>query len=900
MDNWHIDEIGPFSLIEEGKHEEADVQTEKRLHCPSIDGHQYVLIITDEHTRYRIVTSLRTKDEAGDVIIETIKLFQTQCKLTLKCVTTDGGKELISKKVEQFLRSQGTTLLVAPPRTPERNGLAERMNYTHILHTRCLLAHCNAPMPLWNHASDYSAHVDNRMPRQNSGRVPTSEMLPELKVNLNNLHTFGCNVHYWTEPTERGKFQPTTKPGIFVGYSQKYNAFKVLTMPNEKGQLKVKVTLNVKFVENSFANLEAARNAINAQAEGNTPIKEGKREFEVRHIGDHKRDPKTKSLRYLVYWKGYRHPTWEPETNLSNCPEMLSKYKAETASSEQEQLLCAIEHAFISMQSASAISTLSYDRSVPNSYNEAINHRNESAQWREATHTELKSLISFGVFLEMILPTGRRPIDTRWVFAKKHNELGEIVRFKARLVARGFQQMEGIDYTETFSPTVRMKTLKIVLVIAAERDYEMIQIDFETAFLNAKMTEEIFVKPPQGYECKRPGTVLKLVKAIYGTKQASREWWIELDSFLKGLGYQSSPLDECLYYKCVDGKIMFVTVYVDDMIGFFPLSLKPIWDKDIAAIKSKYKIKELGELNWILNMSVKRDREKRLIFLSQETYIKRVLDSFGVNSNNSDKRSAKTPHYDQDATIPPVNTNPIRLTNEATSEYRSIIGSLIYAANITRPDIAFITNLLARYLNEPMNYHMKAARRILEYLFWNPSVKLTFGSGKSHMNVKLPNEPEFKVELYSDSDWAENREDRKSVGGMALTINGKLVSWQSKRQPTVALSSTEAEFHALTEAVKEGIFITQWFSHIMNQIIVPTIFEDNVGAKEMADHSTNHDKLKHIDLRLFFIRDFVKSKKVIVRQIASKENIADIFTKATKPQIFQYLKELIIHNEDPI
>jgi hypothetical protein len=237
-----------------------------------------------------------------------------------------------------------------------------------------------------------------------------------------------------------------------------------------------------------------------------------------------------------------------------------------------------------------------------------------------------------------------------------------------------------------------------------------------------------------------------------------------------------------------------------------------------------------------------------------------------------------------------VNSNIIRLTQEATSEYRSIIGSLIYAANITRPDIAYITNTLARYLNEPMNYHMKYARRILEYLQWNPSVKLTFGSGKP----RLPNEPEFKVELYSDSDWAESRESRRSVGGMALTINGKIISWHSKRQPTVALSSTEAEYHALTEAVKEGIFITQWFNHIMNQVIVPTIYEDNLGAKEMADHSTNHDKLKHIDLRLFFIRDVVKSKQIIIKQIASKENIADIFTKATKAQVFTYLKPLIV------
>jgi hypothetical protein len=283
MDNWCVDEIGPFSLIEEGNNYQPNTENNNkhssRLHCPSIEGHQYGLVITDEYARYRIVVCLRTKDEAGDALIRMITLFQTQTGKVLKQLTTDGGKELISKKVKEFLDSQGTIPTLSPPYTPERNGIAESMNYTLIVHTRCLLEHCQAPQHLWNFALEYSTYLYNRIPRNENQKIPHQIMWPNVVIHMNHIHTFGCDVHYWIENSQRGKLQPTTKPGIFVGYSIKFNAYKVLTMPDEQGKIKIKATLNVTFVENSFANLQAARNAIIAQAEKRTPTKEGKRDF---------------------------------------------------------------------------------------------------------------------------------------------------------------------------------------------------------------------------------------------------------------------------------------------------------------------------------------------------------------------------------------------------------------------------------------------------------------------------------------------------------------------------------------------------------------------------------------------------------------------------------------------
>ena len=919
MGTWHVDLIGPFSLIEEGTpevepdKEDEEMQNEqiaernykqtrsRALRNPSVQGYQHSMTIVDEFARFRIQVNLKTKDEAGPKLIEKIKYWQTQTGVNLKAVVTDGARELISSTVTEFLASQGTRLTVAPPDTPERNPIAERMNQTAITHSKCLINHCQNPsgVYLWCYALDYATYIFNRLPRASTGLIPHKIMLPNEKLNLDYLHTFGCDAHYWVEKSKRGKFQPNTKPGIFVGYSEKYGAYRILTMqPDSKNpnrmKLKVIETLNASFAENSFVNLQAASREIMAEAERMTPVNSKKgtgqraREFEVDYISSHRRSRKTKQPEFLVHWKGYRHPTWEKGDNLTNCKELLDDY-INNSGIEEDVLEFALS---VVQEDSNDNKDQSELNDVPQSYEDAINHPTEGAYWRAAIQAELKSLNMLIVFEELMIKGIKNIIDTKWVFAKKHDESGKVVRWKARLVARGFQQQEGIDYTETFSPTVRMKSLKTLLAISAERDYEMKQIDFDTAFLNVKLQEDIYVKPPKGYVCQQPGSVLKLIKAIYGTKQASRGWWLELDGCLKELGYQSSPLDECMYWKYVDGYVIFIALYVDDMIGFFPSQVESTWNQDVAKIKSKYKIKELGDLNWILNMAVKRDRTNRLIYLSQETYIKRVLETFKVNEQTADSRSSKTPHFDEDITIPPKDWNPVKLKKELQAEYRSIIGSLLYAANITRPDIAYITSALSRYLNEPMDYHLRAARRVLEYLYWNPDKKLTFGRDPNDDHDQSDNE-EFKVTVYSDSDWAHSKLDRISVGGMAMLINGRIISWQSKKQPTVALSSTEAEYHALTEAVKEALFMSQWFKYILSQSIVPVVYEDNIGAKEMADHTTNHNKMKHIDIRLFFIRDCIRAKQVKIVQVRSQDNIADIFTKATKPVVFDQLNQMI-------
>jgi hypothetical protein len=256
-----------------------------------------------------------------------------------------------------------------------------------------------------------------------------------------------------------------------------------------------------------------------------------------------------------------------------------------------------------------------------------------------------------------------------------------------------------------------------------------------------------------------PERVLRLKKALYGLKQAPREWWLQLHKLLVKLGYTSSPIDECLYMKTVNGKTMYLTVYVDDMLCIFPKELNSEWENDKKLISDQYKIKDMGDCEWILNMSVVRDRAARTITLSQQSYIELVLS--GHSSLINPLKTVSTPYLYHDITVCPDGVVDKELTTEEHAEYRSIVGELLYAATISRVDLAYIVSSLARYVNNPHNYHMAAAIRVLQYLVGREHYSLTFSRENADDNINR----NHHFVIYSDSNWGGDKEDRKSVSG---------------------------------------------------------------------------------------------------------------------------------------
>jgi hypothetical protein len=407
------------------------------------------------------------------------------------------------------------------------------------------------------------------------------------------------------------------------------------------------------------------------------------------------------------------------------------------------------------------------DYSLPKNYNEAIQHEDRE-KWLDAIQLELQSIFKNDTAVACDLPIGAKAIGTQWVFAVKRNEKNEIIRHKARLVVLGNHQREGKDYFETFSPTVNVKSIKLLLALATQEDLEIKQIDFETAFLNAEIKEDIYIRVPQGYfkiaQGLKKGMVLKLLKALYGLKQAPREWWTLLDSKLKELGYKTCALDECLYVKIVNGKRIYLTLYVDDTLAFFPKSLESVWNTDKNLITTQFKIKDMGDCQWILNMAVERDRIKKTLTLSQQGYMDLVLKSNPITEG----REVTTPFKYPDISAVPDGVTPKLLNEQEQSDYRSIVGAILYAANITRIDLSYIVGVLARYVNAPYNYHMDSVRKVLSYLHHRTSWKLLFTHSPSQSK-----ENGYHIKIYSDSSFGDDKCDRKSTSGWVSTFNDR-------------------------------------------------------------------------------------------------------------------------------
>jgi hypothetical protein len=868
MDCWHIDLIGPMSEVINGE----------RIHLPSVSGNVYMLVIVDEYSRYVMVKCINQKSDATQEIINIIKQQQVATRLTLKRIHTDGGKEFINKTLKEFLINQGTELTYTTTDTPQLNGIVERMNRTLTIMVTCMLKQGNIPSGLWNYAYVYAAYIYNRICQPSiDGRIPMKIMFPYEQINIDNIHVFGCNTHVMINEKKRGKLQSRTEVGIFVGYCREQHAFKIL-LPDT---MMVRISRDVTFVENEFSTVNSARDRIKGLAEKLSTVKD--KEYEVESITEHKVEDKINY--YLIHWKGYINPTWEKGSKLTGCKKLLQEFK------EKQQLE---QQALITTDDSSIDIDRGANYPIPQNYQEALRHPDKD-KWKEAIQAELDSLASFNTFTPCKLPGDKKTIDTRWVFVVKRNEYNKIIKWKARLVARGFQQKFGIDYNETFSPTVKFKSIKTLLSIAATLDLEIKQLDFNTAFLHAELTDDVYVKTPEGYYNK-PGMVLKLNKALYGLKQASREWWLEIDKFLKTLDYESSPLDECLYVKYINNKPIYLALYVDDTIAIYDNSVENIWLNDKKLLGEKFSIKDIGDCEWILNMSLVRDRKNRKITLSQEAYIDTILEL----NNMTDCKPVRNPHWQNDITVCPDNMIPVLLNEEEHHTYRSLVGSMLYAANITRVDIAYIIGVLARYTHKPYNYHLIAAKHVLKYLAGSKDKKLVFGPNYNNKNSN----DKFNIVMYSDSNWANEKEDRISTGGWLLTVNDSPISWQSKKQKKdknislIALSSTESEYYALTEAVKESVFIRQWFDFYCKQVIniVIKVKSDNQGAIQIADHSTNHNRTKHIDIKHFYIRSIIKESNGMIKIgfIRTKEQLADILTKATGTQVFNYLTSKLL------
>ena len=500
---------------------------------------------------------------------------------------------------------------------------------------------------------------------------------------------------------------------------------------------------------------------------------------------------------------------------------------------------------------------------IPASMKKAV-HGPNGQKWKKAGIDELDSLNRYNVYEVVDIPPRTRLLHMLWVLAKKEDEHGNVVRYKARTVVNGSQQVEGLHYNETAAPVPTAATIRTVLAVSAARGLKVRQWDFETAFLNSPIEEEVYVHPPYGVHVPK-GKCWRLKKCIYGLKQASRSWFMCLVDALKSQGLTQSEADPCLFIgKDSMGQDYYFVFHVDDVM--LAVQDKKTEEKLHKALSKLFRIKRMGDISWFLGMKVTRTKAGYRI--DQEKYTTDILRRFG----SYDVTPVDTPGVAKDklaaaASRPLTEAEQKMNTPAKVKLYKAIIGSVLYAAMMTRPDIACVVGLLSRVMDGPRAEHWAGVHRLFRYLRGTTSLGLTFSG-----SVKLSG--------HTDANWGGDT-NKKSTSGYVFSLNGGAISWASKRQHATALSSCESEYYAASLAISEAIWLRLLCAELGMKITGATtvIWEDNQGAIALSKGPSKRRVSKHIDIRHHFIRQHVAEKSVKLQFVRTHDNVADAMTK---------------------
>ena len=441
-------------------------------------------------------------------------------------------------------------------------------------------------------------------------------------------------------------------------------------------------------------------------------------------------------------------------------------------------------------------------------------------------------------------------------------------------MAQGCTQIFGLDYEETFSPVVRFESVRFLVAMGTQRQFELHQMDVSTAFLHGELTEEVYMRQPEGFvELGKERLVCHLKRSIYGLKQSPRCWNHALDNRLKEMGFKQTPSDPCLYvHSDSEGEMFVVAVYVDDIIlgGSSMVRMNAV-KKELS---EKFKIKDLGPLHHFLGIKIIQDQLTRVTWMGQSSYTEKILQRFDMN-NSKPVSSPVNP----DVKLVPCE-NPDDVCNQQM--YQAVVGSLLYLSTKTRPDIAYAVSNAAHYCAKPTRDHWTAIKRILRYLKGTHDYGLLY---RKNAPVELTG--------YSDLDWAGDIGDRKSTSGYVFLLGGGAISWKSSKQNCVALSTAEAEYVALSAASQEAMWLQQLVSDLINQRVQQTtILENNQSTICLAKNPQVHGRTKHIDIKYHFVRDLVEAKRIKLIYCASENMVADMLTKGLSIKQFEKLREL--------
>ncbi|CAJ2637099.1 unnamed protein product [Trifolium pratense] len=817
----------------------------------SLGGNRYFLTFVDEYSRKIWLYLLKTKDEAFEIFKNFKVLVEKQSGKSIKILRTDGGGEYNSKNFESFCTSHGIEHEITAPYTPQHNGLAERRNRTILDMARCMVKHKGLPKSFWGEAVNTAVYVLNRCPTKKLKDKVPEEIWTGKKPSVSHFKVFGALCHKHVPEAKRNKLDDRSEPMILVGYHVT-GAYKLYNPTSKKMIYSRDVIVDEAKSWDWIAGSSTSRPQLSQISDDETDTVESSDEIEETEapvvanqdnnvIIDNEIDEATDNN------NGTRksNRTKKVPPRIQDCITANDNEVDEDGDLVHFALLAGAE---------------------PINYLEAMSN----LKWKQAMEEELCAIEKNQTWQLVKLPTGKKAIAVKWVFKLKLNPDGSVAKHKARLVARGFLQREGLDYSEVFSPVARIETVRLVVAIANANSWPMYHLDVKSAFLNGPLEEVVFVTQPPGFMITgKENMVYRLKKALYGLKQAPRAWNKRIDGFLVKQGFSKCKSEYGVYVQKSTSSIILICLYVDDLL---------VTGSDLAEIKkfksdmmNEFEMTDLGTISYFLGIEFLNTSKG--LMLHQRKYAGEILKRFNMT--------------DCTPAITPMETN-LKLEkneNEDTIDptmFKQIVGSLRYLCN-SRPDICFAVGLVSRFMEDPRQSHMKAATRILKYIAGTLDYGILFP--KSAKNTKL------EIVCYSDSDWCGDKVDRRSTTGYFFKFLKAPVAWCSRKQPVVALSSCEAEYIAGSYAACQALWMRSVLEELQIDVKKPiTLQIDNQSAINLAKNPVLHGRSKHIEARFHFLREQVNQGSLEVVHCATASQIADVMTKSLKIDRFLTLR----------
>uniref|UniRef100_W8B6G9 Retrovirus-related Pol polyprotein from transposon TNT 1-94 n=1 Tax=Ceratitis capitata TaxID=7213 RepID=W8B6G9_CERCA len=838
----------------------------------SIGRARYFVTFIDDCTRWCEIYLLRQKSD----VFEAFKLYQSfmerQTGLKIKCLQSDNGREYLNNDFDKYLSESGIARRLSVPRTPEQNGVAERMNRTLLDMTRCLLLQSGLSNCFWSEAVATACYVRNRCPSRALGGKSPYECLNKEKPNVKHFRSFGSKVMVLDKLPDKNKLAPRCDEGVFVGYPRETKSYRVWIPKAHK----IICARDVRFVSEQqlFSiptnNINDLLVPLEIPEENNGECRKFV-DFTHSQIDDIRSNEPTTGADCQV--EEIRRAPGRPKLmRMGNRGRPRKMFRCRVNSEPSQKTACQ------DSDNDSADDNDVFVGIAEISLRDALCGP-EREEWSDALECEVMNIIKNDTWDIVTIVDNKNIVGCRFVLTNKYGPDGNIERRKARLVAKGCGQKYGINYTDTYAPVARLESIRLLLALSTHFNLTIWQFDVVSAYLNGTLSEKVFMRVPDNLydilkrlqikfnktgdvgskaskmmnEIDKGGNACRLKRALYGLKQAGRQWYAELKSKLISMGLKPTENESCLFHGYFEKNLVLLLVYVDDLL--IASSEVKIIHKLKQKLLKYFEIKDIGRANYCLGLEI--HQKDGTISLKQSGYIQALLKKFGMSQCNPVATPSElNMNFDKNDTI-----------NEACP-YRELIGALMYMSVSARPDIANTVSRLAQFVANPTKCHWNAAKRVLRYLAG------TANKGLLYRKTDLP------LIGYADADWGGCTTDRRSYTGYVFLLSGAVISWKSQKQRTVALSSTEAEYVSLAESAKEAVYLRSLLNEIgLQKLADATIYVDNRGAQCLANDPVFHARTKHIDIKHHFVRECISAGLFSLKHVSTQEMIADVMTK---------------------